>query len=46
MPVSDISMFHLHSEYDTAGDQEQAIDRLMDQIEEGQERCVLMGVTI
>ncbi|MBR50542.1 MAG: excinuclease ABC subunit B, partial [Euryarchaeota archaeon] len=45
MPMSDVSMFHLHSEYDTAGDQEAAIDRLMEQIEAGQERCVLMGVT-
>ena len=45
MPMSDVSMFHLHSEYDTAGDQEHAIDRLMEQIEAGQERCVLMGVT-
>ena len=45
MPMSDVSMFHLHSEYDTAGDQEQAIDKLMEQIESGQERCVLMGVT-
>ena len=33
MPMSDVSMFHLHSEYDTAGDQEAAIDRLMEQIE-------------
>ena len=45
MPMSDVSIFHLHSEYDTAGDQEAAIDRLMEQIEAGQERCVLMGVT-
>ena len=44
-PMSDVSMFHLHSEYGTAGDQEEAIDRLMEQIEAGQERCVLMGVT-
>jgi len=38
-PMSDVSMFHLHSEYSTAGDQEAAIDRLMEQIEAGQERC-------
>ena len=43
--MSDVSMFRLHSEYDTAGDQEKAISRLMEQIEAGQERCVLMGVT-
>ena len=39
------SMFILDSEYDTAGDQGQAIDRLVEQIESNQERCILMGVT-
>ena len=38
-------MFTLHSEYGTAGDQQQAIDQLVEQIESGQERCVLLGVT-
>ena len=38
-------MFVLQSEYDSAGDQQQAIDVLVKQIEEGQERCVLLGVT-
>ena len=38
-------MFVLHSDYGTAGDQEQAINSLMEQIEANQERCVLMGVT-
>ena len=38
-------MFRLHSEYDTAGDQEQAIDKLVSQLNNGQERCVLLGVT-
>ena len=38
-------MFILHSEYGTAGDQQQAIDHLVEQIESGQERCVLLGVT-
>ena len=38
-------MFILQSEYDSAGDQQQAIDVLVRQIEEGQERCVLLGVT-
>ena len=38
-------MFILQSEYDSAGDQQQAIDVLVKQIEEGQERCVLLGGT-
>ncbi len=38
-------MFVLSSEYDPAGDQQQAIDSLVEQIEAGQERCVLLGVT-
>ena len=38
-------MFVLRSDYGTAGDQEQAINSLMEQIEANQERCVLMGVT-
>ena len=38
-------MFILQSEYDSAGDQQQAIDTLVKQIEDGQERCVLLGVT-
>tara|TARA_Y100001970_G_scaffold90459_2_gene114030 strand:- start:6210 stop:8504 length:2295 start_codon:yes stop_codon:yes gene_type:complete len=38
-------MFVLSSDYGTAGDQEQAINSLIEQIEGNQERCVLMGVT-
>ncbi len=38
-------MFVLHSEYGTAGDQEKAINSLIEQIQRKQERCVLMGVT-
>ena len=38
-------MFVLRSEYGPAGDQQQAIDSLVDQIEAGQERCALLGVT-
>jgi len=38
-------MFVLRSDYGTAGDQQQAIDMLVDQIENGQERAVLLGVT-
>ena len=38
-------MFKLHSEYDTAGDQKQAIEQLVSQIDAGQKRCILLGVT-
>lgn len=38
-------MFRLTSDYATAGDQQQAIEKLVDQIQSGQERCVLLGVT-
>ncbi len=38
-------MFVIDSEYDTAGDQEQAIAKLVEQIESSQDRCILMGVT-
>ena len=38
-------MFRLQADYDTAGDQQQAIDQLVGQLNEGQERCVLLGVT-
>ena len=38
-------MFVLRSDYGPAGDQQQAIDSLVEQIEGGQERCVLLGVT-
>ena len=38
-------MFVLRSDYGPAGDQQQAIDSLVGQIEGGQERCVLLGVT-
>ena len=43
--MSDSTIFRLKSEYDSAGDQQQAIDKLVEQIESGQERCVLLGVT-
>ena len=38
-------MFRLHAEYDTAGAQQQAIAQLVEQLEAGQERCVLLGIT-
>ena len=41
----DVSRFRLHSEHDPAGDQPEAIEQLVEQIEAGQERCVLLGVT-
>ncbi len=41
----DVSRFVLHSEHAPAGDQPEAIEQLVKQIEGGQERCVLLGVT-
>ncbi len=38
-------MFFLRSDYETAGDQQQAIDMLVEQLESGKERCILVGVT-
>ena len=38
-------MFRLQADYEAAGDQQQAIDQLVGQLNEGQERCVLLGVT-
>ncbi len=43
--MGDSAIFTLKSDYDSAGDQQQAIDKLVEQIENGQERCVLLGVT-
>ena len=40
-----VSRFRLHAEYDTAGDQQMAIDKIFSQLEKSQERCVLLGVT-
>ncbi|HIH84139.1 MAG TPA: DEAD/DEAH box helicase family protein, partial [Candidatus Thalassarchaeaceae archaeon] len=37
--------FHLEAEYDPSGDQEKAIEEIIFQLEKGQERCVLLGVT-
>ncbi|MGB2018404.1 MAG: DEAD/DEAH box helicase family protein, partial [Candidatus Poseidoniaceae archaeon] len=41
----EVSRFVLHSEHAPAGDQPEAIEQLVQQIEGGQERCVLLGVT-
>ena len=40
-----VSRFKIHSEYGTAGDQEKAIEKMIFQLENNQERCVLLGVT-
>ena len=40
-----VSKFKIHSEHSTAGDQEKAIEKLIFQLENNQERCVLLGVT-
>jgi len=41
----DVARFRIHSEYGVAGDQEKAIEELIIQLENNQERCVLLGVT-
>ncbi len=38
-------MLKLHAEFETAGDQQQAIDKLVEQLDTGQERSILLGVT-
>ena len=41
----DKKRFILHSEFKPAGDQPKAIEKLISQLENSQERCVLLGVT-
>ena len=41
----DVARFKIHSKHDPAGDQEKAIEKLVFQLENAQERCVLLGVT-
>ena len=41
----DKKRFILHSEFKPAGDQPKAIENLISQLENSQERCVLLGVT-
>jgi len=41
----DVKRFHLHAEFNPAGDQPKAIEQLISQLEKGQERCVMLGVT-
>ncbi|MGB0516822.1 MAG: excinuclease ABC subunit UvrB [Poseidonia sp.] len=40
-----VKRFQLHAEFSPAGDQPNAIEELISQLENGQERCVLLGVT-
>ena len=40
-----VKRFHLHAEFTPAGDQPKAIEKLISQLENGQERCVMLGVT-
>ena len=40
-----VRRFRLHSEFEPSGDQPGAIDALVHQLEDGQERCILLGVT-
>ena len=40
-----VKRFQLHSEFEPSGDQPGAIDTLVKQLEDGQERCILLGVT-
>ena len=40
-----VKRFKLHAEFEPAGDQPKAIEQLISQLENGQERCVMLGVT-
>jgi excinuclease ABC subunit B len=40
-----VKRFELNAEFEPAGDQPLAIEKLISQLENGQERCVLLGVT-
>ena len=41
----DVKRMVMHTEYTPSGDQPKAIENLISQLENGQERCVLLGVT-
>lgn len=41
----DVKRLRLHSEFEPSGDQPKAIEKLISQLENGQERAVLLGVT-
>mgnify|MGYP000898922087 FL=1 len=40
-----VKKFELHAEFSPDGDQPKAIEKLISQLENGQERCILLGVT-
>ena len=40
-----IARFTIHSDYQPAGDQQSAIEEILSQLENGQERCILLGIT-
>ena len=41
----DVARLRMHTDLRPAGDQSQAIEKLITQLENGQERCILLGVT-
>ena len=41
----DVARFTIHSDYSPSPDQDSAIEELISQLENGQERCVLLGIT-
>ena len=41
----EVKRFRLHAEFEPGGDQPKAIEKLISQLENGQERCVMLGVT-
>ena len=41
----DVKRLRLHSEFEPSGDQPKAIEKLISQLKNGQERAVLLGVT-
>ena len=43
--VANATPFHLEADYGPSGDQEKAIEKIVSQLENGQERCILLGVT-
>ena len=43
--VANAIPFHLEADYGPSGDQEKAIEKIVSQLENGQERCILLGVT-
>ena len=43
--IKDLIPFKIEAEYGPAGDQENAIEKIVFQLENSQERCILLGVT-